>query len=218
MNISKFDDSKEKIIELVTNEVIKQLKSNAVHVCGNKKAVLVLGSDETISCLCSGEYEYFGIESYICDEDIEKYCFVFINKISNAQLCDIALGREDTPFTRAVQKALFSGKKVYMHASALSHRKYKETAPKDLYIKLEKYVQQLVDYGVIITQDIRVIDSGSGCCENEHCDSCEKVITYSIAQNICKKGKNQVTFANGTIVTPLAKDLFFAEKIDFKII
>ena len=43
-------------------------------------------------------------------------------------------------------------------------------------------------------------------------DSEEKVITESIAKDICRRGKKQYFFPKGTIITPLAKDVFNSAK------
>jgi ethanolamine utilization protein len=217
MNTEKKDINQKQLIDLITSEVINYLKSNQSNESVVKKPVLVLGSIEEASCIYSDKYEYFGVDSYACDGDIEKYCFVIINKITSAQLCDIALGRDSTPYTCAVQKALLKGKKVYMFESALSHRMYKETAAKELYGMLEKYVQKLLDFGVNFAQEKQMeFVSEQGCGKDVQSDTCEKVITFTAAQRLCKNGKKQLVLPKGAIITPLAKDLFIAEKIEIK--
>lgn len=219
MDNNKIDVDQKQLIDLITNEVMHYIEMNRTYSPSNKKSVLVLGDIEKAREIYSDKYEYQNIESYLCDIDIEKYSFIFITKITNAQLCDIALGRDSTPFTCSIQKALLTGKKVYMCISALSYRKYKETAVPKLYDMLEKYAQKLVEFGIVITQDTQIKNVDNYKCDkNDQYDSCEKLITYSTAQNLCKMEKKQVILAKGTIITPLAKDLFLAEKIDIQII
>ncbi|MDR2183565.1 MAG: phosphate propanoyltransferase [Clostridiales bacterium] len=46
-------------------------------------------------------------------------------------------------------------------------------------------------------------------------DSQEKIITEAIAKDICKSGKRHFSFPKGTIITPLAKDVFNSVKAGY---
>jgi len=48
-------------------------------------------------------------------------------------------------------------------------------------------------------------------------DCTEKVITESIAENLCKNAKKRYIFPKGTIITPLAKDIFRNAKAEWKL-
>ena len=48
-------------------------------------------------------------------------------------------------------------------------------------------------------------------------DCTEKVISESIAEKLCKKAKRIYTFPKGTIITPLAKDIFRNKKAEWKL-
>lgn len=205
------------LIDFITKEVIRCLESNNTLISDNRKKLLVLGDIEKMSLSIdkSSEYDYLSINSYEIDGDIDKYSLIIITKLSNSQLCDIALGREDTPFTCAVQKALLTGKKVYLMESALAFRKFKDTSSSELYFMLEEYVQKLIKFGVIIKQEIILKDnySSESNISNEY-DSTEKIITNNVALDICKSKQKQVVFPKGTIITPLAKDVFLMAKTE----
>jgi len=49
-------------------------------------------------------------------------------------------------------------------------------------------------------------------------DCKEKVITESIAEKLCKNGNRRYTFPRGTIITPLAKDIFRNAKAEWKLV
>lgn len=213
------DINKDRFVQLVTEEVMRCLQSNRINNTKDKKPVLVFGDIGKIPLIYSDKYEYLNNDSYICDHDIQKYCFVFITEISNAQLCDIASGRDDTPFTSAIQKALLAGKKIYILKSALSYKKYRETAPPKLYDMLEQHVRTIIEFGVTIAEDTETADNNICKESKDELYSCnEKLITYEAARKLCQKIRNQVIFPKGTIITPLAKDLFLKEKIEIKMI
>lgn len=218
------DISQKRLLDLITSEVMNYLETNHIYSSSCKKSVLVLGDIKKISQLYDDKYEYCDIESYKCDGEIEKYHYIYINKITNSQLCDIVLGRDDTAYTCAIQQALLIGKKIYMSESALKFRNYKKTASKELYNLLEQYIKKLVEFGIEVTNEINIEKDNTNYYDDdnddkkEQFDSLEKLITYSVAQDLCKTDKKQVTFPKGTIITPLAKDLFITTKKTIKII
>ncbi len=214
------DMNYKELIDYITKEVIKRLESKSTNISDNRKKILVLGDVEKISLHfnVAKEYECLDINSYDLDGDVDKYSFVIISELTNARLCDIALARDDTPFTNAVLKALLRNKKVYLTESALVFRKYKDTSSGELYSMLEGYVQRLVKFGIIIKEEMDITDNYSSNKDRSNEDdnikytTTKRVITNNLAIDICKDKGNEAVFQKGTIITPLAKDVFFSAK------
>lgn len=207
----------EQLIDLISREVIRQLEQVNVKTNLQKKSILVLGDIELLNECDYDKYNYYTVEDYI-NNNIEKYEYIIVTEIANYELCDISLGRDSSPVTCAIQSALLLGKNVYLMQSALAFYKYKETSNPKLFNLLEQYVKKLEEFGIIILKEEKIIletKDNNDLDKNLTYDSEKKVITESLAINICKKDKKCMGFPKGTIITPLAKDVFISANKEF---
>lgn len=202
----------EQLIDLISKEVIRQLQQIKTKTNLEKTPVLVLGDIELLN-ESDNKKDYYTIEDYIENDNMEKYEYVIITQIANYQLCDISLGRDNTPFTCAIQKSLLLGKDIYLMEEALVFRNFIQTSNSKLYNLLEAYVSKLEEFGIkILSKDMKDIQvkSKEKIDSRPIYDSSKRLITESLAKNICKEDKKSIGFPKGTIITPLAKDVFMA--------
>ncbi|HZJ76134.1 MAG TPA: hypothetical protein VFC70_00360, partial [Oscillospiraceae bacterium] len=216
-------------INLISEEVVKQLELMKLEESVEyikKTSVLVIGDINLHSGRDHETYDYHTLKDFENDKNIEKYQHIVITEIENHELCDIALGRDSNPTTFAIQQALLCGKTIYLLQEALKYRNYSKTANIALYTLLDGYVNKIEEFGMIISGDGMISDneviSNDGVTldkstvvkdeknlENEcNYDYVKKVVTESIAINICKTDKKCIELPKGTIITPLAKDVF----------
>lgn len=198
----------DKLVELITKEVLETVKGGSQTSVGEldfRPVALVLGPSDKLP-LFAENYRLADIEDYKNHGNIDKYDRVYIAEISNAQLADIALGRDTSPFSCAVVKALLCGKPIYLLESALSHRKFQNTASRNFFNLLEGYIHTLQSFGIEL---IREQKFGKNLSRNAIADnSVDKVITESIARGLVKKSEDVIYLRKGTILTPSAKDIF----------
>lgn len=199
------------LVELITKEVLKVLSQTniaSVDCNGNvdkRPLALVIGDTDALPSFAGEKYRFSDLENY--KGDISCFDCVFIASLTFAQLADCALGRDSTPASCAVIKALLSGKKVYLLESALPHRAFKETADRKFYAMLEGYVNSLRSFGV---EFIREQWFGKNLNKDAIEDnSVDKVITEKIAISLCENCTGGIVkLRRGTVITPSAKDIF----------
>lgn len=197
----------EALVELVTKEVLKSVSSGETPSAkpDGKPLALLVGNEGDLPAFAQEKYAFKTIDSY--NGDIASYECVFVCELTCAELADCALGRDCRAVPCAVTKALLNGKKVFLLEAALPHRKYKETANRAFYSMFEGYVNSLRSFGVEL---IRQQWYGKNLNKNAVADnSVDKVITESLAINLCKKAQDEIVrLKKGTVITPSAKDIF----------
>ncbi len=166
-------------------------------------------------CLWAEEGEYRG--------DIAPYTMVVCRRVSSAQLCDMALGRDTTPAACAVSRALLAGKPVYLAAEGLPHRASRAAANPRYYAMLEDYVTRLTQFGVQVAPRAeleRLLCGQSGkvpgvpeipaAAPKRAAGETEAfcgVLTAEEARRLAKVCGGTLLLGPGAILTPLARDV-----------
>lgn len=88
------------------------------------------------------------LKDYDCD--MASYEAVILFGLTNEALARLAGGVCDTPFTRLAQKAILTGKKIFVLKEMVELYRYAETAPPAYYAVLEKQLALLQQAGVAI--------------------------------------------------------------------
>lgn len=208
--------STEELVQALTHEVMQRLASSGAKAdpaqpaseASNRKLVLVLGDPRGV--VLEGGRDIETEDCYAEHGSIDRYDAVHITAISNAQLCDIALCRDTTPFTCAVVNALLRGIPVTMLESAPAWRRLAATAPTALSKTLCGYEEKLVAYGVAFLAGAKT-PSSAGSRRSVGSKAGRRIITADVAKQLCN-GADKVVLSPSDIVTPLARDVFTAAK------
>lgn len=203
------DESQEILIRQVVQEVLHRLSSQDERASTSpvrRNKILVLGDPQGL-CL-EGSWTIETEADYEASGGRMEYDAVYITRITNAQLCDIALGRDSTAFTCAALRALMKGVPVRMRKDAPVWRKFSQTAPKLLVRTLCGYEETLAAFGVEMTDACLAVPGSSKDLGTDKA----MVVTAEIAREMCEKG-GDVCLPPKSIVTPLAKDVFLAARV-----
>lgn len=205
----------------VTSQLLEEITRRVLAALGGEqtacisRGLLIGGGPEEIP---GGGYLWTGGEEY--QGDIAPYALVVCVQVSTAQLCDMALGRDDTPATRAVSQALLAGKPVYLIQEGLPHRVSQATAAPSYYAVLEGYVQRLIQYGVQVVsrasleQCLSVPPTRARATGGEETAQVfHGVLTAAEARRIAQNGPATLRLARGAILTPLARDILRENQI-----
>lgn len=207
----------EQLIREITAQVVRMLNKNGNfpgQQCTDMGKVLVAGPVTLwAEKMCENLRIYDACE-FNPDDDIKAYEKVIITHLSLTDLSDITSLREASGVSAAVLQSLLSGIPVIMSEDVLDQYKYKGTGNRRLYEEIGKRMQQLQDYGVCVVsfKESRSVDfqlvSDTGFYSKR------KLITEQEAKQIADESTGPVHLACGTIVTPLARDLFRHRNIE----
>ena len=125
---------KERLIEIVTAEVLRLLESGEkapekVPECApDAPRALLIGRREKLPVRIQTKYSLCDIELYKDQSvpvPVEKFEAVFITGLSLTEFSDIAAGRECGRIAKTVIDAIMSGKKIYLMETAFFLEKEK---------------------------------------------------------------------------------------------
>ncbi len=212
----------ESIVNLVTQQVLSAMGQTAGSACpqldGLSRLLVVGDPGAPLPEELCRDAVALDLEDYRQHRNILRYDRVVITALDTTQLADIALARSTDDVTCAVLQALLNGIDTYMLASALSFRRYAGRGSTALYRLLENYARTLEVFGVKIAGQTPkqvlaepkppkykapaiVAPKGSGTPNSS------RLITETEAAELLKQG-SPVSIPAGSIVTPLARDLF----------
>jgi len=197
------------LIEQITRRVLDGLPGGEAPAAsralflGNAKAAQPLAQ----CCDLTSEADYAAAP------EIERYAFVVVGSLTNAQLADIATGRDDCPFTHAVISALLAGKPVYLLPEAPAYRRCGQSSPALIEL-LDGYVRQLERFGV---QRKQLCEIGAQPQPEQPTTQQAALrpglLTAAKATELAKHCDCELRLAPGTIITPLARDVFVQRKV-----
>lgn len=219
----------ESIVELITKQVLAGMGKCEDDSCpdGYKKMLLIGKCGRLIPEELCRDTTVYDIKDYQKYQNILRYDRVCIAKLSMTQLVDLAQGRVSDDETSAVIYALLNGIDVVLLEYALPHRKYAGKGSTALYKQLEGYAQTLQMFG-IKPYEKKVKDNlppppppkfkappvevPAGSAK----PSTNRLITEVEARELIQQGEGIVYLPVGAIVTPLARDIFAAAKVELK--
>lgn len=196
------------LVEQITRQVMQQMGGGAA-----KPRALFFGEPDRAGRLAEQyRLDFAGQGS---DADLAPCELVIVGQLTTGQLADIAAGRDDTPLSCAVTTSLLTGRPVYLLPEALPHRRHQATANAALYRVLEGYVAQLEDFGVRLCAPCREAEpqqeqAGSGW------DFGPGLLTAEQAKQLAGQAAGTLRFARGTIITPLARDVLRAKRMQIQ--
>lgn len=210
----------EKIVALVTRQVMAAMENKGcTAIAEDRDMLLVCGCVDAVPKDLSRDMVLMDLEDYRTHKEITRYKRVVVTKLHIAQLADIALGRPTDEVSCAVTYALLSGVEVIMLEDALTFRRFKDKGSNALYNTLEKYARTLSVYGVktyrpksnIVVpgaQLARFAQQTPAVPRGSAMPNVGKLVTETDARLLIMAQGNPVRIPVGSIITPLARDVF----------
>lgn len=171
------------------------------------------------------------LKDYDCD--MASYEAVILFGLTNEALARLAGGVCDTPFTRLAQKAILTGKKIFVLKEMVELYRYAETAPPAYYAVLEKQLALLQQAGVAICP-LAELEDATLCGEAAACEPAaspapcaaapcaapgrevkieKRVITERDLSAVYDKDVSVIHIGKRAILTDLAKEYAQARKV-----
>ena len=209
----------QKIISLVTQQVMAAMDQKGCSLAAeNCDQVLVVGCADAVPKDLCRDMTLIDLEDYRTHKDIGRYKRVVVTKLNMTQLADIALGRPTDEASCAVVYALLSGVEVIMLEDALTFRRFKDKGSNALDTMLEQYVKTLHVFGVkayrpkpeVVLSEAKPAKFAKLPVEVPRgtvVPNANRLITEIEARQLLQQG-DCIRLPAGTIVTPLARDVF----------
>lgn len=149
----------DKLIELVTKEVIKRLKEAGIQLVGSKpkiqeKNILFLGEKESAAYkFYDHDLKAFGYKLYSLEENsltLNAYEGIIIPELSVKELSNIGIGVSSSQREEVIVNAMLQGIPVYLLEEGLVYRQFAKTANKLFFKMLSEYEDKLISYGMQI--------------------------------------------------------------------
>lgn len=203
------DFERERLIEIITREVIKSLNGAAREPNKNEgPAFLAIGPADLLPKSVREQHRICSVDRCTCPEKIGEFEAIYITQLSIAELADIALGRDTRPNQNAVISGMLFGVPIYLMDSALPHRKLAARCNRGFYQLLEGYVRTLQGFGITLISGQVPADRTDGTFQT-HAELPTGVVTEAVARGILEKNDDsELTFRKGTVFTPSARDVF----------
>lgn len=224
----------EKLVELITKEVIRRMKAIIEENNSIKNKILILEHNENMCPIVKKRLEENNIIADSIDtmKDINEYKCILIQNISNNELRNISQGYGSSQKEKLIVDLILKGEKLYALEKGVEFEEYKDVAPKVLINVFEEYKNKLELFGVVFTSLKSIISNtnkvekaikevvkkeenignnmesivNEKCCIGNERVLNKKLISEMDIRNLKKEGVNEIIVAKKSIITPLAKD------------
>lgn len=210
------------LVNLIVEELYKKLKETPNINDRRKKAVIMQkDSVEKYYEILGAEYNLISYDEAIKDCDV-----VIVPKLCLKRMGNLANLTCSTKEEHFIIKMLMSGRKVYIIEDGMYYKKYKNTAPKQLYNKYLDFEKQLTNYGIEIlsnsfnntykleeAQPINNVPNIVNIDKSAEITN-KKLITESDIRKHYIKGSRVIVIDSKSILTPLAKDFIRINHIE----
>jgi ethanolamine utilization protein len=219
----------EKLVDMVTREVMMKIQSGINDTTIDKEKVLVISSCEEeitmIKNLLEGKYEVCIYDKL--DINMKNYEYIIVTNLCNKGLSSMALGLCNDNVQEFIIESLFNCKNVYVLKEGIEYRKYSTNANKELYNLYNQYECKIMSYGVVLVSGAELLKRmEDGTTYNEKVVqvisekkstndiqnhqvteiSNKRLITESDLKKLYMNGLKEVTIIRKAIITPLAQD------------
>ncbi|RXI66073.1 hypothetical protein DQN76_13520 [Clostridium tetani] len=238
---------KDKLIELITKEVMKRIKLTMEENNGKEensksnKTILILENSKDLCPIVKKNLDEneISVDSIDNMKDIETYEFILIQNLSNNELINISKGYANSDKEKIIINILLKGKNIYALEKGLEYKNYENTSPRALLEVFKSYKNNLTSFGITFTslralitniksnknlKQVCPIEKLEDKLEDKSQDNkCikktidKKLISEIDIKNIEKEGIKEITISKKSIVTPLAKDFARVNNINIKI-
>lgn len=220
----------EKLVDMVTKEIMLKIQSSVNDTAMDKEKVLVINSCaeelKVIKDLLENKYEVCIYDKE--DASLKNYKHIIVSNLCNKGLSSMALGLCNDSIQEFIIEALFNGKRVYVLKEGIEYRKYSTNANEALYNLYNEYECKIMSYGVVLVQESSLLKSmqmGAYCKEESVVNtndieshqvieiSNKRLITESDLKKLYMNGIKEVTIIKKAILTPLAQDFLRIKKL-----
>ncbi|MEG1255496.1 hypothetical protein [Clostridium sp.] len=185
----------EKLVDMITQEVMKRIPRSTNNTEMNKEKVLVIsyGEEELakVKELIGHEYEIHIYDK--ADANLRNYEHIVVTNLCNKGLSSMALGLCNDSVQGFIIDSLFNGKKVYVLKEGIQYRKYSSTSNEALYNLYSKYECKIMSYGVSVVDEKSLLKSmklGVACNDELKGKSCS--MESSIVSGACMISNNDI--------------------------
>lgn len=91
------------------------------------------------------------------DVNLDTYQAVILCNLTNAVLSKLCEGISDSPFLELAEKAILTGKKIYVPVQEVEIYQYKDTAPKIYYKKMLDKINFLEQAGIVFADKDKIL-------------------------------------------------------------
>lgn len=199
----------DKMVSLIVEEVLDKLKETPTINNHKKKAIVFQnGNLQWVYNFLGKEFEFISYDTSIREGDA-----LIIPKLTLTMMANLANLNPSKDEETFILEMLMKGKKIYIFEEGLEYRRYKDTAPKQLYNKFLNFEKQLLNYGIeILNENLNVPSYHKEILSEQPVEIIKgekiskKVITEGDVRKLHEKGENIIMLGEKTILTPLAKD------------
>ncbi len=133
---------------------------------------------------------------------------LLLAEVSTGLMCELALGIACSQEGRIATEALLLGKRVCMLDGGLEYKRFKDSAPKTLFLQYQKYEEDLLRFGV---EKIGHTWDLTNHCETVVCGVSADLSSLKVAREsdlirAKSQGYRSICLGSDTILTPLARD------------
>ena len=213
------------LVNLIVEELYKRIRETPISNDTRKKAVILEKDNiERYYELLGSEYNLISYDENIKDCDaviIPRLCLKGMGNLAN-----LTCSTKEEHF---IIKMLMSGRKVYILEEGMYYKKYKNTAPKQLYSKYLDFERQLINYGIEIlgssmSNTYRLeeniygnnkVDINTKKVMNKSSEiTNKKLISESDVRKHYINGSRVIVIDSNSIITPLARDFIRINHIE----
>lgn len=204
----------DKLVKLIVDEVLKRIDEKAVGEShGDKKTVVIFDKDDMHKYSNFLEAQY---EAILFNENIRDCNAVLISRLclrGMGNLANLICSTEEENF---IIKMLMKGRKIYIAEEGLLYKKYKNSAPKQVYNKYLEFEDTLKKYGFEVISNAINMSRVNNTDDEKFISISKKLITEAdIKKNYIAESK-VVFIEDKSIITPLAKDYIQTNHIEIK--
>jgi ethanolamine utilization protein len=207
---------REDLIKIITEEVLRRLK---IDIREEYRKVLFIGKEDEKYKYSSAISDWSNIVFTREYKDIDPFQTIIFPFLSNRDLVDISLGKEESLVSSMVIEGIMKGKKIIILDEGIYFRKFKESSNVNFYSMLEEYIEKIKSFGVIISkgEDLMNHINNEEKNQNSILNLREKnLITQIDLEKYSLKKDLAILINEKTIITSLAMDMIKENRWEIK--
>lgn len=152
----------DKLVELITEEVMKRIKKAGIELEKEKKLLYLDSEDSQEYKFFSNDLKSFGYKLVCLKENTEEltnYDGIITSNLKIRELSNLVLGVSCGLKESTIIQGLLEGVPVYVLENGLEYKKYFNTANKVLYNVFSSYEDKLSQFGAIIGTEEKILNT-----------------------------------------------------------
>lgn len=147
----------DKLINAVTEEVMRKVKVFQEQIDENSRRILVAASKESESYksisnkIDSFPGEIDSLENM--NEELDCYENIILCGLDNRELANLALGVQCGQKEQIAIKGIFKGKRILLVEEGIEYRRYHNTSNKMFYSMYMEYERKVISYGITLVRE-----------------------------------------------------------------